>query len=113
MALLGLHYSKSFKENLLNKKITGGVLAGEWKMPVGSKMFLYVSESDNVKNSGKEIKLGTVKVNECYTKKVGELNDEEARGEAFKDKKELIDAAKYWHKLDLEDIITYIKFELI
>jgi len=112
MALVCLHYSKFFRENLVNKRIKGTILNGEWNVPTGKDMYVYVTEANSVEEGKTDHKIGKAKILKCYTKRVGELNDKEAIAEGFINRGELIKEVKYWHKLGDENIITFLEFEL-
>lgn len=112
MALVGLHYSKFFKEKLLTGKISGSILAGKWKIPIGDKMGIYVGkDADNVERSLINEKIGVATIRFCVVKLVKDVTDQEARSENFKNKEEFIRAIKYWHKLSKDNFVTYIRFE--
>lgn len=112
MPLVCLHYSRIYREKLMKKEMKGGVLKGEWRIPIAAELFIFVSEADSVEEGKTDHKIGMAKILSCEIKKVKELSENEANVEGFKNRQELIDAVKYWHEVGDEDNITFIKFDL-
>jgi hypothetical protein len=112
MPLVCLHYSRFYKEKLLRKEMNGGVLKGEWKIPIRTEMFVYVTEADSVEEGKTDHKIGVAKILSCEIKKVKDLTDKEAKAEGYKDRKELIEAVKHWHKAKDEDNVTFLGFDM-
>lgn len=112
MPLVCLHYSRFYEERLRKKEMKGGILKGEWKVPLGSEVFVYVSEADSVEEGKIDHKIGIARILSCEVKKVKELSEKEAIMECYKNRQELIDAVKYWHKVEEEDCVTFLEFEL-
>lgn len=112
MALVCLHYSKFFREKLVNKKISGTVLKGKWKFPKDSEVFIYVTEADSVEEGKIDHKIGAARILSSNTMKVKELTENEARAEDCRNREELINEIKYWHKIGDDDIVTFLEFNL-
>jgi len=112
MPLICLHYSRFYEEKLRKRAIKGGILKGEWKVPLYSEIFVYISEENSVEEGKIDHKIGIAKIISCKVMKIKELTEKEAKMECYKNRQELIDAVKYWHKLEEEDFITFVGFEL-
>lgn len=112
MPLICLHYSRLYEDKLRKKEMNGGVLKGEWKVPLGIEVFIYVSEADSVEEGKIDYKIGIAKIFSCEVKKVKELSEIEAKMECCRNRQELIDTIKYWHKVEDEDFVTFLRFEL-
>ena len=110
MALVFLHYSKSFEYKLLSGKIKGTILKGKWGIPINENLFLYVAP-ENAENSKEDKKAGIVKVTSLKQMTMAELSNNEARIYGYEDEEKLKEGVKYWHKCSDSDAITFIEFE--
>lgn len=110
MALIGLHYSSSFKKGLLDGEIKGAIIMGEWKIPVGENLFVYSSEG-NAEESKQDEKIGGVKIISSRSIKVKDLSDKEAKNCNYENADKLKEAIKYWHKCDDSETVAFIEFD--
>jgi len=83
-----------FEDGLLSKEIKGTVLKGEWSMPMGEGLFLYIAP-ENVETSKEDKKVGIVRIISQKQMKVAELSDKEVKLCSYENEEELKRGVKY------------------
>ncbi len=110
MALVCLHYSDYFENNLISGKMKGTILEGKWDIPVESKLFVYMA-MESVEASKEDKKIGNAKIISCRQMRVSELSDKEAKACVYKSGEAFRQGVRYWHKCKDSDVITFIEFK--
>ncbi len=110
MSLIGFHYSAFFKEALLTGKMSGTVLKGEYKFPISSKLFVYLSP-DNAETSILDTKVGVATIKACKVLPVSELTDKIAQHCAYTNETALREDIKKWYNCGDSDKVTFVEYE--
>lgn len=112
MAILGFHFSSPYKESLHSGNKTATVMMEENYFRVGQKVQVYLSEEPNLLNGREEKRIGEAEIKKVSVKKVGEINEEEARKCGSKSLKDLKEDLKKWYDAGEDSTVTFVEFDL-
>ena len=111
MALLALHFSRIYKEKLLNGK-RHTMVDYPLHLAPGQKLLVYISDKESEEESTKAEKFAIATITKIFVIAVKNINNENAKLMGHKTKKEVIDSLRKWYKINNKSVITYLEFEV-